>query len=202
MNIRCLWTILLKKLKKNLIHGVDKMKVYLYCTKEKPTLFKQFLAYDNNGKMQNIYHHTTKELGGFPLNGKIAASFDLNEAKEIDPNYRYHVDVVTGKPDFYTNYNKKILKEACLTNAKLDSYRKFEDVYAWHIENLEILDEPIDVYAKFYTRHVVDKWEISSSDMIMKAPKNWCYAEDLEGNDCIIMSINSNDLIDYKVTED
>lgn len=162
------------------------MKVYLYCTKNSPTI--EMI----DGKCYYMIHGKRNDL--YCLNDKIVCSFDLNTVEEI---YNSSIDI---KNNYYNSdsFNEeKLLKNSCLTFEHLDNYLQGKIGYAWHIENLEILEEPIDILAKFYTRHVIDKYGISSCSMIMKAPKDWRYARYLYGHDCIIMSVNSNEL--YKI---
>ena len=56
---------------------MKKIKALLYCTKAKPTLYKQFSRYDDEGKMQGVVYHCVKELGGFTLNGTIPCECEI-----------------------------------------------------------------------------------------------------------------------------
>lgn len=166
------------------------MKVYLYCTKNSPTI--EMI----DGKCYYMIHGKRNDL--YCLNGKIACSFDLNKVEEI---YEKLYGDLDWQHDYLPTTNTisivNLEQESCLDREKISKYLKDGKGYAWHIDNLEILEEPIDILAKFYTRHVIDRYGISSCSMIMKAPKDWCYARYLYGHDCIIMSVNSNEL--YKI---
>lgn len=150
------------------------MKCYIYCTKAKPYLWKYHCISDdyNGNSFETSYskedHDSTDD--GEILNGQIVASFDLNNVKEISQNFAYQV--ANGKLDLQTHYDEKILKMSNLTNAELDSYSKFQDVFAWYIENLEILDKPLEL----------------SHFSLSKAPQSWCYAN-VEDEECILISI-------------
>lgn len=154
------------------------MKCYIYCTKAKPTLYKQFSGYDNEGKMQNITYHLTKELGGCPLNGKIVASFDLNKVDMYDLPRLEHYG--------YIGLIKNTLKYSCLNYEKLEEYVGNKDFYAWHIENLKILDEPLGLY-DCLKRYEVEP-NFTNVKHMLKAPQSWCYAE-IEDEECILISI-------------
>ena len=108
------------------------MKAYIYCTKAKP------------------YLHN--------LNGTVVASFDLNIIEEI---FSEKIDVGVGyEPLFYTERIDDIAKGSCLTQFEIENYlgcKKGGEVvgYAWHINNLEIFDKPVEL-SDFYTK-VTDK---------------------------------------------
>ena len=162
------------------------MKCYIYCTKAKPYLWKYHCISDdyNGNSFETSYskeeHDSTDD--GEILNGQIVASFDLNKAEKMFIEYEKGWVTSSG-----LNIND-IENKSKVSRSNLYKYKgNSKYLYAWHIENLEILDKPKDINS-FWTRKVTDKWGITSKDMIMKAPQSWCYAE-LEGHNCIIISI-------------
>ena len=172
------------------------MKCYIYCTKAKPYLlkikseevdfmcnYKQWLI-DNNNRYQKMAY-----------NGKIVASFDLNKVEEI-------YEELYGDLDWQHDYLPttdtmgivNLEQESCLDREKISKYLKDGKGYAWHIENLEILDKPID-FGKhthdndsfFYTQRI-DRGVIRCG-VLIKAPQSWQYVYDRNLNKCILISI-------------
>ena len=172
------------------------MKCYIYCTKAKPYLlkikseevdfmcnYKQWLIGNNNRYQKMAY------------NGKIVASFDLNKVEEI-------YEELYGDLDWQHDYLPttdtmgivNLEQESCLDREKISKYLKDGKGYAWHIENLEILDKPID-FGKhthdndsfFYTQRI-DRGVIRCG-VLIKAPQSWQYVYDRNLNKCILISI-------------
>lgn len=91
------------------------------------------------------------------LNGKIVAKFTLNKAEDMGRMYSYrHKDF-----HFYD-----LLNASCLTIGELDNYtyipiekRKndYPNLYAWHIEQLEIFDKPKEL-KDFGLKHAPQKY--------------------------------------------
>lgn len=114
--------------------------VYLYCTKGGKGLFK-----DND---YFLFHNGNSSIS---LNGKVVARF------WFDTLDNYEKDDVMNWHDGDLN-----LKNLCLTWSEVMNYAfdyKRDSVYAWHIKNLEIFDEPM-----------------SLSDLnIKRPPQSWQY---------------------------
>ena len=100
------------------------------------------------------------------LNGKIVAKFMLNKIENIGKKY-------ANQPK--GNHFYDVLKASCLTVEDLENYsyvplekRKsdFPDLYAWHIEKLEIFDKPKKL----------------SELGLKRAPQSWCYAKETEND--------------------
>lgn len=156
------------------------MKVYIYCTKAKPYLlkikseevdfmcnYKQWLI-DNDNRYQKMAY-----------NGKIVASFDLNEIEHLKIN-AFEFGYVTVRED-------RILKKSCLTLEQLKQYAgNKNDLYAWHIENLKILDEPKEL--RDFNKPITESWFYRGCEKFEKAPQSWCYAN-YNNELCIIISI-------------
>ena len=133
--------------------------VYIYCTKDK--------------KYANLINR-----GGF-LTGMVVAKFTLNKVEEI-------------KFD-----DKEVQRQACLTEDELFDYLFInepyqEDMhkgYAWHIDNIEIFDEPKELW-QFYglkKPKSCNQCPIGVPSPYCKtcnvptrltlAPQSWCYVE-------------------------
>lgn len=76
------------------------MKCYIYCTKALPNIGN--------------------------LNGKVVASWNLNEILRVD-------------------YSPFFITETCLRYDELYSYLNKKEGYAWQVNNLEIFDEPLSL---------------------------------------------------------
>lgn len=157
--------------------------VYIYCT------YGHLLTYDDCFNMYELYPQKIKEEGfGNQLNGKIVAKFTLNK---VDKIFKY------GNVD--GNY-QKLFKQSCLTRDEVIKYLKNCNYkcYAWHIDNLEIFDKPMELnefYRKrncnfltmkcFDCKHYRQWWTDlgyeeycgqTENIEINKAPQSWCYA--------------------------
>lgn len=141
------------------------MKCYIYVTKSEPYLWKYHCVSDNfNGiGFETSYskkeHDSTDD--GEILNGKIVASFELNKVDMYDlPRLEYYG---------YIGLIKNTLKYSCLNYEQLEEYVGNKDFYAWHIDNLEILDKPLVIMGK--------------------APQSWQYCRDIVNgtNECCIL---------------
>ena len=165
------------------------MKVYIYVTKGGKGLYRR----SPESKMlfgEEFFLCDRKKVSTEPLNGKVVASFELGEVENLSDGYAgKHKDA-----HFY-----EILNKACLTTDQLEKYcPEFSDkrAYAWHIENLEVLDEPwgFGSFASVDTSYPgwQSGWE---RDGITKAPQSWMYAiayySDDFGEPCVLLSVRS-----------
>ena len=107
--------------------------VYIYCTKDRPYLTR--------GVRGDVYPSCVSSQGIVPhhLNGKVVAKFTLNKVEEhkvrVGKPYPYLIDCV----------------KACLTNDELEDYgfnskKGYQTLYAWHIDNLVVFDNPKELW--------------------------------------------------------
>lgn len=179
-------------------------KVYIYCTKAKPTL--QYFY--NWGNYKPISEHSTWADGrtinvGEYGNGKVVAEFTLNEIEKFDIPYPAYFDYVNDKL-------KHITVGSCLTLNDLHRYLKNDSGYAWHIDDLKIYDKPKEL-SEFKKDLDCDDYPCNkggkNSDCkycyydnsegcwacgidfdgehciyktIKRPPQSWCYIEELE----------------------
>ena len=148
------------------------MKLLLYCTKEKPYLFKtpqcaeevyKYYLYPNNKYLENK-----------SLNGKIVGECDFEVERiiyrETDKNnYSFGTDTLT--PD-------ELLDKSCLTTLELCKYigsnpnwTKGDYGYAIHIKNLHIFDTPKKL--SDYTKSIPPFLPIT------KPPQNMMYCNEV-----------------------
>ena len=141
--------------------------VYIYCTKDNKGYLTEYLSKETNKHL--FYSYDLGKLDG--LNGKVVAKFTLNK---VEWTARKH------------------LPFACINEQEYRNYVKDGIGYAWHISNLEIFDEPKELY-KFY-KYGVDEWAKKHAGIgigylefwngiddfrLTKAPQSWCYIKDL-----------------------
>ena len=134
------------------------IEVYIYCTKDR----KDYLYCD---KDYAEYLLLPQDFGR--LNGKVIAKFTLNEIT--------------------MPFLKDITKASCLTVEELREYLQGKPCYAWHIDNLEIFDEPKEL-SEFKTnkkywcgkcpyQYGICLPKCEELKPLTKAPQNWCYVE-------------------------
>lgn len=162
-------------------HAATPRWVYIYCTKGKP-----YLRLDSHS---GIYYADETISTDGDLNGKIVAHFELNRIEIIDKE-RFDSLKWKNQGDFDLQ-NKIALKATGMSLLKIAAYANGKDLVYWHIDNLKILDNPIQLGD--FTR---TKKECQNSlgclfekNSINKAPQSWGYAYNQQGNRCVIVSI-------------
>ena len=136
--------------------------VYIYCTKDKNQLVRC------QEKVWGYYKHTKGALKSY-FNGKVVAKFTLNKVEKInsyfEPEQWYMTRELGGR---------KLMEKSCLSFSKLDDYLFGRDGCAWHIENLEIFDEPKEL-SEFYTAKTnkLPRYLFP----LTRAPQSWVYIE-------------------------
>ena len=165
-------------------------KIYIYCTKSKPTL-QYFYNWQN---YKPISEHSTWAAGrtlnvGEYGNGKVVAEFILNKVEQY--GYVY-------SPSMFINDYRKIIddtftyykldyKSACLTREGLLKYTNDNEIlpkpiYAWHIDNLKIYDKPKELSEFRQTRKVkaynFGIWSLEVMPLT-RPPQSWCFVEEL-----------------------
>lgn len=157
-------------------------KWYIYCTKaKKPYQDKDCVRED----WLTVAHPITKEfiLGanyGECLNGKIVAEFTLNEINCL-PSIRYKAN---GAFYQYNKVSDEILKKSCLTQEQILHYANGNNLYALHIEDLEIYDKPKELSEFSVGKAKLDcgygNYNIYNK-ILKRPPQSWMFVESLEG---------------------
>lgn len=106
-------------------------KCYIYCTSVKNLSLKEYVE---------IHSKTGGVVDNW--NGKVIGEFVCDNIYTI----LYHSDLLFSK-DFYLisyiTYIRDIIKNSCLSlNEMIDYANGKEVIYAWHISDLKIYDEP------------------------------------------------------------
>ena len=160
-------------------------KVYIYCTKGKDLWMR------NNDPII---------LGYKRINGKVVAEFVLNKITKHEKNY---IDIEDNlcynfssedvkKAGFYLDDKNAIstIDTLCEFDLFVERYGRGKPLYAWHIDNLKIYDEPkelCDFLTQGYEKY--DDWLLFNNGtqsyndylegwVLRKAPLSWCYVEE------------------------
>ena len=177
------------------------INVYIYCTKGKGTKKQPSLCcmtlYDYNeetGKFEKVYtEYALNAWKSLSLDGKIVAKFTLNKVERFDVPYPAYFYEVKEKLQHITD-------GSCLKLMSLHHYLKNDSGYAWHIDNLEIFDKPMELN-NFYINNFETKFEYMDCGFqiceygiqhymlgddcyphncpkmrVSKPPQSWCYA--------------------------
>ena len=142
-----------------LLNGIceNEVEVHLYCTNAAPYLF-----YENESderfidtkpyQLAKIKNRYLEEDDAY-FNGKIIGKFVLKKIEKIKyiGSERYATDNLG---------NASLRYKTCLSIEEMHSYLKESTGYAWHIDELEVFDEP---------KLLIDY-------NITRAPQSYCYA--------------------------
>lgn len=138
--------------------------VYIYCTKEKPYLYKD---YDSETTGDKVFTSTEKPLPNEEqyLGGKVVARFYCDN---VEKQYMF------GKVVVDTQKTQDFLKKCCLTVEELNKYLgvKTKFMYAIYISQLEIFDEPKELNQFIQSKR--KSWEEPN---VKRPPQSWCYVE-------------------------
>lgn len=163
------------------------IEVYIYCTKNKLHYSVGALMFNNDDCFKSSVDGTYKygdsvELMGYSpdypydknnfLNGKVVAKFTLRKVEELDVGNPY------GEP------TKHLLNEACVTLGEARTYAggthpRYKTLFAWHISDLEIFDEPKELgeFSYLVRKFHVDGFVVPLYGKVAKAPQSWKYVE-------------------------
>lgn len=166
------------------------MKALLYCTKAKPYLVKD---YDLYGEF--IKYKTTEDLTNFQslnglskkVNGLIVAECDIDKVDIIRVENQY----ATWEETYCfleNNPNFDLYKASCLDEIQISNYLDKGKGYALRLSNVKVFDKLKDINS-FYANHCIDKYGITSCDILMKAPQNMMNVCNSQGNRYVLISI-------------
>ena len=136
--------------------------VNIYCSKSKPYLYK----YDVSGHYYTTDIRVNNE--SYILNGKVVARFWFDEYEKMYTDYSMWV--------IAPKRNEEILKMACLSWEDADKYSNHKLLYAWHIKQLEIFDEPKEL-GEFYKEEyaVMPNGIFPAYQPLTHAPQKYAY---------------------------
>lgn len=157
--------------------------VYIYCTKEKPYLFKDY-DFDLTGEHCFIASDEPYPDDEQYLSGKVVARFWCDKVSEYINGVSVD-NLNNGEKYSYFDYiNDKVLEKSCLTDNELRNYCEDLAFSAIHITKLEIFDKPKEI-SEF--KHIVIKQNYANngsktykeyfSKPLSRAPQSWCWVE-------------------------
>ena len=159
--------------------------VYIYCTKEQGLIYEDTHI---NGEYQDFRYYcvpkSVEEQSEYKGSGKVVARFCLKKVEKFE--YETCSRDISGY--WLENGEPLNLKPSCLTYEEMFNYIKSGVGYAWHIDNLEIFDNPRELgefeYLKKFQyeenmhpcpRNRYETWY--EKRPLTKAPNSWCYIE-------------------------
>lgn len=145
--------------------------VYIYCTLNKENLVREELT--NKFALTHIWNRKELIKRNWLLNGKVVAKFTLNKVEKFTND------------DLWAKCFKtdELIAKSCVRFSQITAYSCASSIYAWHIDNLEIFDEPKELsefshWVKYQWETIVNGCEIKSVlAPLTKAPQNYCYIE-------------------------
>ena len=105
--------------------------------------------------------------------GKVVAEFTLNEIECFTTDYRKNIE-----------QTERISKDSCVSMLNLIEYEYGKPcLYAWHIDNLKIYDEPKELSEFTSPDYFPDeKPRFYFPTPLRRPPQSWCYMDDLDEN--------------------
>lgn len=196
------------EIRKSIPNCVLPIDVYLYCTKgkgsDKNPVLCSIVSFDYDEKTQkfinkdiefglNVWKTLPPHFG--ILDGKVVAKFTMNKIGDIyyydeqEPDEIYNDTLECYELDYSkcaVGYmiTKLDLNKMCLTYDELEKYGKGKTLYAWHIDNLKILDKPMElsdfkIANKELQQYGAFGWALDNQSnfiSLTKAPQSWCYS--------------------------
>lgn len=157
--------------------------VYIYCSKG-----------THRGKLNRWFDYCgykpSPNEEGYICNGKIVAKFTLNKVSDVLKNYKRKSNGKT-YVDYISNCGEiNWCQKACLSPLELENYLSLKNGYAWHIENLQIFDKPMELnqFEKNYyepevlkpccngnsCKYEIDDW-LEHYLKVTRPPQSWQY---------------------------
>jgi predicted transcriptional regulator len=145
-------------------------KCYIYCTNGG----KQLVFDYDDGEL--YYGSECSNMNDVIFNGKIIGEFICDKIDKVIPDYSRVFN------QYFYDFKKM---KHCLTTEELRNYGKGKPLYAWHISNLKIYDEPKDLSdfkALRGTKEEINKRYnvVPIEEQITCPPQSWRYVEELE----------------------
>lgn len=142
-------------------------RCFIYCTNNGGTVRTSLRPYCKNVDGSIVYK---QEI----MNGKIIGEFTCDYIRPLFGVCTNDWQCLVGSSH---EWEKEVVKRACLSEVKLKEYAKGKFCYAWHISNLKIYDQPKEL----------DQFACSSSAFenkndgrigltgMKRPPQSWCY---------------------------
>ena len=136
-------------------------KCYIYCTKEK---IPGEILLTKDGAVEGR-NRGFRDNGDKPLAGKVIGEFICDSIRCFDVPY----------PAFQDKLDKSIIADSCCTYYMLHRYAYHDALYGWHISDLKIYDDPIDLC--FFNRTYTDTESMIYTLPMQRPPQSWGYVQ-------------------------
>ena len=163
------------------------IKGLLYCTKEKK---QKDLLWSNNLKhffLDGAYNRLIDNLPKYLLNGKIVAECDFDVEKHNETTNDWLCMSLREKIVF-----GNLCEKASIDELECYDYANGKPLYALHISNLKIFDEPKEL-SNYHISYFNKEFNMMREKHIEKAPQNMCRAFDIKDT-YILISIQPQEL--------
>lgn len=138
-------------------------KVYIYCTGHEGWIMKLPMA--------GVQKMDSMVIGEF-----VCDKIDrLAHVEAMGSNEPPKLQIVT--PDLWYKPADELLQAACLTEAVAEKYLRGGDGYGWHISDLKIYDQPLEL--RTFTGLKSTRFGMRPVE-VTRPPQSWCYVEDDE----------------------
>ena len=166
--------------------------VYIYCTephaKEVLSLFVPEVRPYVDGRAAEFIERKRVDKPNMRwsiCNGKVVAKFTLRKISEIVNEMRTDLDDSKYPSYFAADMSEhKLLGNAYLTAWEIHNYLKLGKGYAWHIEDLEIFNQPKKLddfdYPNPSGTVYVGQRSLNGLPSKKHPPQSWCYVEEKE----------------------
>ena len=141
--------------------------------KTQPKMETPFKCYVYRTK--GVVKHIAKgEWFDMPVGGTVIGEFTCDR---ITPLFNVCTDDWKYLAGDVHEWQKKLVKQASLSEAELRAYAKGQNCFAWHISGMKIYDKPKQL-SKFTG---LRKTKFGAEPIeIKRPPQSWCYVEELK----------------------
>ena len=159
--------------------------VYIYCTKQQDIVRIVKIPRDHYvcERAFDVHKDFLNMHSGWSAKGKVVAKFTLNKIDSYvnGLNWEYLQKGAGSYDDF-----ESILKPSCLTEDDLWNYVDDLSFFAWHIENLQIFDKPMELTDLYKCKLGNNNCLLTKCDgkkcpcckPVTNAPQSWFFVED------------------------
>lgn len=145
-------------------------KCYIYCTKGNLTFWDSHALMAPYRYVDDHSHNMSDK----PLNGQVIGEFVCDSIEDIECS-----------SDAHSRYSKP----SCLSQDDFIQYCNGQDLYGWHISDLQIYDKPRELRefkqcdkCPYGDRARCDEHEFSCDGTyaLNRPPQSWCYIEEVQ----------------------
>ena len=136
-------------------------KCYIYCTMDHPYISVSC------GELDKL-NYRTNTVGR--CNGKVIGEFVCDKIERVGIPY----------PAYQKKLDERYKKESCCTYYMLHRYCYHDDAFFWHISDLQIYDEPVDItnFRNCNGCEYMGDCDAYCWKPMQRPPQSWCYVEE------------------------